>query len=327
MVDMLTPRNRCIWVLLGFVALTACGRISADSYGRAVASTGDVSQSMMPAPQLSNAAPEHYSVLTQQQKDGLSAASNLRVLSQLLVIHSRDAANGSAQAFMALRTTKAEIDAALRNLNSDYGADARLAEPIRNLNNTWKSLANHTNNLLFYQQAVLGLTDHANRFDSKTRQFQAQLREVLRGMASGGTTTSQLFEGFYLLTAATDLDRNIVALRKGGDDTQIAIDALSRNTAIINRMLGILQNGNAEFPRVTAAGAIAPLNQSITLWQTLRMDIDAIQGYSEQLKSAQESAEMLNTDSDKLLSDSSRLFGEILESTSSGSLPQQGRLQ
>ena len=69
--------------------------------------------------------------------------------------------------------------------------------------------------------------------------------------------------------------------------------------------------------RVTAAGAVGPLNQANTLWQEMKKDLDAIVGDSRRLIGAQSSANALATGSDKLLSDSESLFAAF---TSFGSL-------
>ena len=81
--------------------------------------------------------------------------------------------------------------------------------------------------------------------------------------------------------------------------------------------MNALRNGSGDIAKVTAAGAVAPLNQAATLWAGMKKDLDGIVGDSRKLIGAQASASALATGSDKLLSDSESLFAAF---TSFGSL-------
>ena len=81
--------------------------------------------------------------------------------------------------------------------------------------------------------------------------------------------------------------------------------------------MNALVSGGADIGKVSAAGAVGPLNQAHTMWQGMKKDLDAIVGDSKRLIVAQASASALAAGSDKLLSDSEGLFAAF---TSFGSL-------
>lgn len=244
--------------------------------------------------------------------DGLRAASDLRVLSLRLTSQSRDAVNGSAESYQALRTTKAAIDANLRLLNARFGTAPGMAQPIRAVNNTWKPLAQRTDDVLRSQQAVLALIGHADRFSGKTSQLQAQLNEVVRGLASGGAGSGQMFTALQQVVTLAAMTRRIAELRAGGSGAQVAADALGRDSAVFDRSMNALRNGGGDIGRVTSVGAVAPLNQAHALWQVMKRDIDAIVGDSRTLVGAQASAKALDNGAERLSSDSNNLFAAFL---------------
>ena len=119
-----------------------------------------------------------------------TAASRLQLNSQRLANQGREAIDGKGQAFDALKATKGEIDADIKLLNDRFGDAAGVAAPIRTVTNTWDPLAKRSDEVMGSQQAVLALAGHADSFTGKIPQLQAQLNEVVRGLASGGASSA-----------------------------------------------------------------------------------------------------------------------------------------
>ena len=246
-----------------------------------------------------------------------TAASRLQLNSQRLANQARDAVEGDAQAFDAFKATKTEVDEDIKTLNDRFGETADVAGPIRTVSNTWDPLAKRADEVMASQQAVLALAGRADSFSGKVPQLQAQLNEVVRGLASGGAGSGQVFTALQQVVTSAAMARRIAELRAGGSGAQVAADALGRDSAVFDRSMNALRNGSGDIAKVTAAGAVAPLNQAFTLWQGMKKDLDGIVGDSRKLIGAQASATALATGSDKLLSDSESLFAAF---TSFGSL-------
>ena len=246
-----------------------------------------------------------------------TAASRLQLNSQRLANQSREGIGGDAEAFAAFKDTKAEVDEDIKTLNDRFGDAAGVAGPIRTVTNTWTPLAKRADEVLGSQAAVLGLAGHADSFTDKVPQLQAQLNEVVRGLASGGAGSGQVFTALQQVVTSAAMARRIAELQAGGAGASVAADALGRDSVVFDRSMNSLRNGSGDIAKVTAAGAVGPLNQAATLWAGMKKDLDAIVASSKNLIGAQTSATALATGSDKLLSDSENLFAAF---TSFGSL-------
>ena len=246
-----------------------------------------------------------------------TAASRLQLNSQRLANQGREAVEGDAQAFDAFKATKTEVDEDIKTLNARFGDQADVSGPIRTVSNTWDPLAKRADEVMASQQAVLALAGRADSFSAKVPQLQAQLNEVVRGLASGGAGSGQVFTALQQVVTSAAMARRIAELRAGGSGAQVAADALGRDSAVFDRSMNALRSGSGDIAKVTAAGAVAPLNQAHALWQGMKKDLDGIVGDSRKLIGAQASASALASGSDKLLSDSESLFAAF---TSFGSL-------
>ena len=246
-----------------------------------------------------------------------TAASRLQLNSQRLANQGREAVEGNAQAFDAFKATKTEVDEDIKTLNDRFGDQAGVSGSIRTVSNTWDPLAKRADEVMASQQAVLALAGRADSFSTKVPQLQAQLNEVVRGLASGGAGSGQVFTALQQVVTSAAMARRIAELRAGGSGAQVAADALGRDSAVFDRSMNALRNGSGDIAKVTAAGAVAPLNQAATLWAGMKKDLDGIVGDSRKLIGAQASASALASGSDKLLSDSESLFAAF---TSFGSL-------
>ncbi len=246
-----------------------------------------------------------------------SSASRLQLNSQRLANQGREAIGGEAEAFTAFKATKAEVDEDIKTLNERFGDAAGVSGPIRAVTGTWTPLAKRADEVAASQASVVALAGRADNFSAKVPQLQAQLNEVVRGLASGGAGSGQVFTALQQVTTGSRMAQRIAELRAGGAGAQVAADALGRDAAVFDRSMNALRTGGGDIARVTAAGAVGPLNQAFTLWQGMKTDLNAIVASSGELIRAQSSANALATGSDKLLSDSESLFAAF---TSFGSL-------
>jgi len=191
-----------------------------------------------------------------------TAASRLQLNSQRLANQSREAIEGDAAAFTATTDAKAEADEAIKTLNDRFGDAAGVSGPIRTVTNTWEPLAKRADEVLASQVAVLGLAGHADSFTDKVPQLQAQLNEVVRGLASGGAGSGQVFTALQQVVTSAAMARRIAELQAGGSGAQVAADALGRDSAVFERSMNALRNGSGDIGKVTAAGAVGQLNQA-----------------------------------------------------------------
>ncbi len=256
-----------------------------------------------------------------------TAASNLQVNSQRLAVQAalllsgtvqaQDAVSGDADAYKAFKTTKEQIDGDVKSLNDDFGDAAGVSGPIKAVTDTWTPLATGAEQVLAAEAQVLALAGHADSVATKMPQLQAQLNEVVRGLASGGAGSGQVFTALQQVVTSAAIARRIAELRGGGSAAQVAAEGLTRDAAVFDRSMNGLRNGGGDIARVTAAGAVGPLNQAFTLWQAMKRDLEALNASSRNLIRAQTSAAALATGSNNLLEESRQLLTSV---TSFGSL-------
>ena len=246
-----------------------------------------------------------------------TAASNLQVNSQRLAVQGQEAVSGNAESYKAFRATKEQIDGDVKSLNDNFGNATGVSGPIKAVTDTWSPLSKGADQVLAAESQVLALAGHADSVTAKMPQLQAQLNEVVRGLASGGAASGQVFTALQQVVTSAAIARRIAELRAGGSGAQVAAEGLTRDSAVFDRSMNGLRNGGGDIARVTAAGAVGPLNQAFTLWQGMKKDLDALNASSRNLIGAQAAANTLASGSNNLLSDSQKLLASV---TSFGSL-------
>jgi twitching motility protein PilJ len=252
-----------------------------------------------------------YATWKAQRLGGAStAASNLQLNSQRLANQGREAVEGKRESFAAFKATKAEVDADIAQLNSNFGQTTGVSGPISTVTETWAPLAKNADDVIASEAAVLALAGNADRFSQGVPQLQAQLDEVVRAMSSSGSPSSQIYIALRQNVLAGNLARRITEVRAGGSGAAIAGQALARDAGVFQQVLTGLKSGDQAM-NVQALGngaAVAALNQATTQWVEMKKDLDAILGSSQKLFGAQSAAASLTTGSDKLLADSKDLF-------------------
>jgi twitching motility protein PilJ len=240
-----------------------------------------------------------------------SAASDLQVLSQQLAVQGQEAVGGDAQAFEALRKTKAAIDGDVAELNTNFGQTVGVSGPIETVTNTWKPLGQNAEQVLNSEKAVLALAGNADSFANRVPQLQARLDELVRAMSASGSPSSQVYLALRQVVLSGTMARRITEIRAGGAGAAVAGDALARDAAVFGNVLTGLREGSADVTALNNAGALAALGQAETVWQEMKKDLDAILGSSQNLFRAQAAANSITSGSDELLNRSERLFNAV----------------
>ena len=101
--------------------------------------------------------------------------------------------------------------------------------------------------------------------------MQAQLNEVVRRFV-GRRRFRPVFTALQQVVTSAAMARRIAELCAGGSGAQVAADALGRDSAVFDRSMNALRNGGGDIAKVTAAGAVGPLNQAATLWTGMKKD-------------------------------------------------------
>ncbi|MFZ5657691.1 MAG: methyl-accepting chemotaxis protein [Pseudomonadota bacterium] len=246
------------------------------------------------------------------------AASDLQVLSQTLAAQGQQAVGGDAQAFERFRAAKAQIDQNVRSLNDNFGSTAGVSGPIADLTETWTPLGKSADQVLESQEAIVQLATRADSFTSKVPGLQATLDELVRAMSASGSPASQVYIALRQVVATGNMARRIAEIRAGGQNAQIAADALARDANGLTNVLNGLRRGQqGQVTALTNGAALAQLGQAEKQWAEMRKDVDAITASARNLIGAQTAAAAITANSDELLTESRDVFRAF---TSTGSL-------
>jgi twitching motility protein PilJ len=239
-----------------------------------------------------------------------TGAADLQVLSQQLAVQGRDAVAGDAEAFKVFRGTREQVASTISSLQSRFGSEGSVTGPLEKLTATWGPLGKNADQILSSETAVLALAGNADRFATQIPQLQAQLNEVVRAMSAGGAPSSQIYSALQQVVLAGTMARRVTEIRAGGTGASNAGDALARDAVLFGQVLDGLRNGNPDLgvAAVRTPAALSALDQSQTLWNNMKKDLDAIMGSSKNLFAAQSAANSLSHGAGQMLEDSKKLF-------------------
>ena len=245
-----------------------------------------------------------------------TAVADLQVLSQQLASQAQEATAGNLDAFKAFKGTKEQIDRNIALVDSTYGNDISVSQPIAAIKKTWAPLAQNAQQIIGSEAAVSGIGGNADRFTQAVPQLQAQLDEMVRAMSAAGAPSSQQYIAMRQSILASQMARRIAEMRAGGATAPLAGQGLRQDVTVFEQVLKDLREGGANVQRVTG-GAAASLNQANTIWTGMKKDLDAILAGSQNLFQTQAASTKITGGADDMLNDSKALFSAF---TSAGSL-------
>ncbi len=248
-----------------------------------------------------------------------TSASDLQVLSQQLAVQGQEAVGGDAKSFQTFKATKSAIDENISELQDNFGNTAGVSGEIQTVAATWVPLGKNADQVIASEKAVLALAGNAESFTARVPQLQARLDELVRAMSASGSPSSQVYIALRQVVLSGGMAGNITQIRAGGSGASLAGEQLGRNAAVFGNVLTGLRKGDTAFgvTPLSNGGALAALGQAESLWLEMKKDLDAITASSQNLFRAQAAAAAITAGSDKLLSDSKKLFSAF---TSFGSL-------
>src|SRR5690606_19650793 len=229
-----------------------------------------------------------------------TSASDLRVYSQQLAVHAREAVGGEAAAFEAFNRTRGQIDGTLERLTGQFGSTPGVAGPLEQANATWAPLEQSAAQLAASQEAVLGLAGRADSFTARVPDLQARLDELVRAMSSSGSPSSQVYYALRQVVLSGTMARRVTEIRAGGPAATTASEGLQRDATLFGTVLDGLRSGDeaSGVAALSNAAALETLAQAETLWEEMRTDLDAILASSGDLVAAQSAADAITAGSE-----------------------------
>ena len=206
-----------------------------------------------------------------------------------LALHAQMAAQGRAEAFDSLRAHRDAVEARLGN-----GAPTPVPAGITR---AWSEVRQGADQILSHQQAVLGAVDAELAFTAELPALLVRLDEIGRSLADGHEPRS--IEQVRLLGQSQQLLQRMAGhaarIRAGDADAISAADRFNRDGTVLARILGGLQDGDAELgmEAITQAEASMALAQVRQSYIAIQPRVDALLASAPALLETHEAADSL----------------------------------
>lgn len=206
-----------------------------------------------------------------------------------LALHAQMAVQGHAEAFDSLRANRDAVEARL-------GSAAPTPVP-GGISRAWSEVRQGADRILLHQQAVLGAVDAELAFTAELPALLVRLDEIGRSLAGGNE--AGIIEQVRLLGQSQQLLQRMAGhaarIRAGNADAISAADSFNRDRTVLARILGGLQDGDAELgmEAITQAEASKALTQVRQSYIAIQPRVDALLASAPAVLETHEAADSL----------------------------------
>jgi twitching motility protein PilJ len=248
-------------------------------------------------------------------KQYISNAGELRVLSQRIAKNATEAASGKAEAFKLLADARNDFDTRwqyLKKGDKNTGlpeAPAEVTNELKAVQNDWENLRKNTDVILSREQTVLSLHQVAATLAETIPQLQIESEKVVDILLQNRAPASQVALAQRQSLLAERILGAVNTVLSGDETAVQAADAFGRDASQFGRVLNGMLEGNAglKITQVEDADARARLAEIAELFQFVSGSVDEILETSPELLEVREASSNIFTLSQTLLDEASTL--------------------
>ena len=248
-------------------------------------------------------------------KQYISHAGELRVLSQRIAKNATEAAAGKAAAFKLLSDARNDFSqrwAYLKKGDPSTGlpaAPAAVHKEMQAVQRDWEQLLSNVNAILASEQTVLSLHQVAATLAETVPQLQVEYEKVVEILLQGGAPASQVALAQRQSLLAERILGAVNTVLAGDENTVQAADAFGRDANRFGQVLNGMLEGNAglRIAQVEDKDTRARLLEISELFQFVSGSVDEILETSPQLSHVREAASNIFSLSQTLLDEASML--------------------
>ncbi|HWG11190.1 MAG TPA: methyl-accepting chemotaxis protein [Rhodanobacteraceae bacterium] len=194
-----------------------------------------------------------FALLNIRNGDDRKAAAlttQVQVDSQLVAKFAIESAGGNINSFQELESTRNEIDAAIKHLNSGdpatgmpaYGSALGMGGAMTDLTKAWTRLNGDLGKITANKDAVLDSAAQADTFSQKMPLLNSRINEVVNILQQRGST-AQIYDASQQMVLGDRLIRRVGDVLQGGENSGAAADGLTRDSATYGSVLTQLAAG------------------------------------------------------------------------------------
>ncbi len=210
-------------------------------------------------------------------------ASDLRLVSQELVVGAGETERGAQETFDALQGKLGQFDQLVGQLQP-LGIDSELAQ----VRARWQPIEMATGTLLATGPRIVFIHDISKQLAENIRPVQSELTAVVDILRDEQVSSDTIAAAQKTLWLTERIARNIDKILAGGADSQAAADEFRTDAASFSRIADALKQGNTVMgiQRLRDRDAIASLDRAEELFQVVSTSIDQIADASAELREA-----------------------------------------
>jgi twitching motility protein PilJ len=249
-----------------------------------------------------------YTFIMTQQEAGREGelrlvANDLRILSQDVVVKSRETSDGKASTASELNTNIVSFNTLLASLNG-----TGLEQQAANVASMWKPVETAANTLIETAPRIAFIHGVSNQLEENIRPIQGEIAavvDILRDEKVSADTSAAALRTLWLTER---IARNIDKILAGKSDSQQAADEFRGDAANFVRIIDALKSGNKVMgvDRIADPDAIESINIASNLFSVVSTSIDQISAASAELREAEAAR-------NSIASSSSRLSESVLD--------------
>jgi len=247
---------------------------------------------------------------TENDKQLISIAGELRVLSQSIVEDSVSSSGANVEAFKQLKNTRNTFERMLNRLHdgdpetglnpSSDENDAALDEALAAVTKVWNEFGSNADTILSAEGTIRMLSEFVGAVNETMPTLLAVSDEVVSIMIESGANASQVYVASRQLMLIPRISVNANKVLQGGPGAASAADRFGRDAALFGRVLDAMIKGNRKMniKRVTDPDARDKLAEVSELFETVHDLVGRILDQTPTLFEAQNaSANMLEKSS------------------------------
>ena len=241
---------------------------------------------------------------SQKDQNYLKLLSDLRASSYRLVTLSRDATNGSKEAFASLNGVVTEMDDTWTKLSSREGQTQDLMSvEIGAFQQSWLDAKYNALTILENQETTLLLHNVGRELNSKLPELQAQNASIVEILLDNRAPADQVATAQEQVWRAERIGRNIDKMLRGADNASKAADQFNLDGNLFGKTLDAMKLGDSMrgISRITDAEALGSLNEIYGLFEFISVRVKDIFDASPVLFTSRKGASDIFDDSPVLL--------------------------
>ncbi len=254
---------------------------------------------------------------TKHDADYLEITADMRVLSQQISTHTREASQGKPTAFDELERVRKDFGTQYTRLTQ--GDDDlpplkdELPKELEALGAVWQRIDKSSQVINANKSRVIFLHEVASTLSASIPELQQKYDTVVDILIDGQSSAQQVAEAQRQTWRSERLARNVDKMLAGGEAANAATEQFNSDARDFGEKLNGMLEGNAELGlrRVDDPKANQSLSEIAALFEFINQSVDDISQASPDLKKVRESADKIIDDSPILMEGMGKLSEEI----------------